>query len=121
MGVLRIFAILFGLIFVAMGVAGFMPMFITDGKLLGLFMVDDLHNIVHVVSGVIALLAAANSRVSKVFFILFGLIYVAVTVLGFMGKEDVLMMHFNMADNVLHLVIAIVFLFLGLFVKALPA
>jgi len=121
MGVLRIFAILFGLIFIAAGVVGLMPMFIKEGNLFGIFLVDDLHNIFHIVTGVIALLAAANSRVSKVFFILFGLIYVAVTVLGFMGKEDMLMMHFNMADNVLHLVIAVIFLFLGLFIKALPA
>lgn len=121
MGALRIFAILFGLFFIAVGVASFMPMFVMEGKLLGYFMVSDMLNIAHVVFGVIALLVAANSKASKVFFILFGLIFIAVTVLGFMGKEDMLMMSFNTADNVLHLVIGIIFLFLGLFVKAKPA
>jgi hypothetical protein len=118
----RVWSFLFGIIFVAIGVAGFMPMFMTDDKLLGIFQVDAMHNIVHLVSGVVALLAAMSSAVySRLYFRIFGLIYGVIAIAGFIyGSQMETMMHMNMADHMLHLVIAIVALYIG-FTTKIPA
>jgi hypothetical protein len=52
---MKTFALIFGLGFLAAGIAGFVPGLCPDGKLFGLFAVDTLHNIVHVATGALAL------------------------------------------------------------------
>ena len=116
---LKLFAILFGLAFVTVGVMGFLPEYTPNGNLFGIYEVDHMHNIVHIVSGVIALIAAGCSYFAKVYFILFGLIYGAVAIIGFMQDGDIYgYMHVNPADNYLHLGIAIVSLLIGFVFKA---
>lgn len=114
---MRIFAVLFGLFFVAIGVAGFMPSYTPDGNLFGYFSVDTMHNLVHVLTGVIALLAASSRGYATWFFRIFGILYGALAIAGFVYGENGMMMHINMADNVLHLVIAIVALYIGFIFK----
>lgn len=113
---LRILAVLFGIGFVFAGVAGFFPSFMPNGLLLGLFEVDMMHNIVHIVSGVVAIMAATSHKYSQWYFRIFGVFYAIFTVLGFWNGQ-VYIMHMNMADNFLHLVIAIIALYLGFFLK----
>jgi hypothetical protein len=116
---LRIFAILFGIGFISAGVAGFFPLATPEGYLFGLFQVDFMHNLVHIVSGVIAIMAATSYRYSRLYFQIFGIIYGLVTIAGFIWQGDLgfMMMHMNMADNFLHLGITIVALYLGFFTK----
>lgn len=113
MGAVRGLAVLFGIVFIAAGVAGYLPMFTTDGMLLGTFEVDNMHNNVHIATGVIALLAALKGNYARLFFQIFGILYAIVTFLGFWRAGDLFMMHVNTADNVLHLVLAIVLLYIG--------
>src|SRR3990167_8469380 len=119
----RIFAILFGIGFIFAGVAGFLPMFMPDGLLLGYFEVDAMHNLVHLISGIIAILAATNYRYAKLYFQVFGIIYGIVTIAGFVlgGDFNFMMMHMNMADNILHLGITIVALYLEFATKKASA
>src|SRR5712692_5821865 len=49
-------AILFGVVFLAIGILGFVPGITTDDMLLGIFHVNPAHSVVHILSGVIALL-----------------------------------------------------------------
>ncbi|MBC7764794.1 DUF4383 domain-containing protein, partial [Microbacteriaceae bacterium] len=43
----------FGVVFVAIGVLGFVPGVTTeDGLLLGIFQVSPLHNVIHILSGI---------------------------------------------------------------------
>ena len=116
---LRILAIIFGIAFIFAGVAGFLPSFMPNGLLLGYFKVDTMHNLVHLISGVLAIMAATSYKYSKLYFQLFGIIYAIVTIIGFArnGNLNFVMIHLNMADNVLHLVISIVALYLGFFLK----
>lgn len=104
----------FGYVFVAVGVLGFVPGVTTaDGQLLGIFQVDTMHNIVHLLSGVLALVAASGAGTNaRLYFQVFGVVYALVTVLGFLSGS-VLGMVTNGADNVLHLVIAAVALYVG--------
>lgn len=112
---LRIMAVLFGIAFIFVGVAGFLPTFMHNGLLLGYFEVNNMHNLVHLISGIVAIIAATNYRYSKIYFQLFGLVYAAVAIVGFYRQGDLsfMMMHVNMADNILHIVIAVVALYLG--------
>ena len=51
----------------------------------------------------------------KMFFKIFGVIYALITILGFFGSGGYLLGYIsnNMADNILHLVIAVLALYLG--------
>lgn len=111
---LRMIAILFGIGFIFVGVAGFLPnTFITDNLLFGYFQVSSMHSMVHLVSGVIAIMAATNLRFTILFFKIFGLIYTSVAIWGFWNNGDLYMMHVNTADNILHIVIGVIALYLG--------
>lgn len=105
-----------GVVFVLIGILGFIDPVAPDGELLGIFAVSTPHNIVHLASGLVALAAAANGEASaRLYAKAFGVVYALVTVLGFaMGDGDVLgFINVNQADNVLHLVISAVLLYVG--------
>lgn len=118
-------AILFGAVFVIVGLLGFVPALSpvhSDGMhyLLGLFMVGGIHNAIHLLSGIAALAAAFTSeKYAKLYFQIFGAVYGLVTIVGFIQKTTVLgIFPVNMADNFLHLVLAVVILGIGFGVKA---
>lgn len=110
-----------GIVFLLIGILGFVPGITTaDNKLLGIFLVDGVHNLVHILSGLAALAASTRRDWSKLFFQIMGVVYALVTVLGFMagtGGSVLGLFHVNMADNLLHLVLAGAFLYLGFATK----
>lgn len=111
---LKRITLIFGIVFIVVGIIGFIPGITTrDGYLLGLFEVNWVHNLVHLVTGIIALLVCGKDEYAKLFFQVFGIIYAAVTVLGFVFAGNLLIMHVNMWDNFLHLVIAVFALYMG--------
>ncbi|TSC60807.1 MAG: hypothetical protein Greene041662_39 [Candidatus Peregrinibacteria bacterium Greene0416_62] len=98
-----------GIVLVVVGIAGFF----VDGQLL-MFEVDTTHNIVHIATGVLGLLASGTYSYSRLFLIIFGLVYAVVTVLGFAMNGDILgFFHVNMEDSYLHAAIAAVSLLVG--------
>lgn len=102
----------FGVVFLVIGVLGFVPGITSNGHLLGIFEVDTLHNIIHVLTGVLALVFMKKN--AKMFFKVFGVVYLLVTILGFVMSGDILgLMMVNTADNLLHLVVSAVALWLG--------
>ncbi len=104
----------FGIIFVLVGILGFIPGITSNGHLLGIFEVNTLHNIIHLLTGIIALMVAGDHMKSKSFFKIFGVVYGIVTIVGFLQGDNVLgLFGVNMADNLLHLVITVVALVLG--------
>lgn len=106
----------FGTIFAAVGVLGFVPFLVFDGNLLGIFMVNALHNIVHLATGVVALyIASTNSDANaKLFFKIFGVVYALVAVLGLVMGGDILgLIMVNTADNLLHIAVAAAALYVG--------
>lgn len=109
---------IFGIVFVLVGVLGFVPMATSGNLLLGVFEVDALHNVIHLATGLIAFWAAGTVANSRLFFKVFGVIYALVTVLGFaLGGNIAGLFMVNMADNILHLVIALVALYAGFMMK----
>ncbi len=105
----------FGIVFILIGILGFIPGVTNeDGMLLGIFQVDTLHNVIHLLTGIVALLCAGSMKGAKSYFKIFGVVYALVTILGFVGGGDVLgLIMVNGADNVLHLLIAVIALVLG--------
>lgn len=99
-----------GVVLVIVGILGFFM-----NPILGIFAVDPVHNVVHLLSGVIALGAAATSvQYSRLYLIVFGLVYALVTILGFVQGSPILgLITVNAADNYLHLAIAAVCLIFG--------
>jgi hypothetical protein len=103
-----------GVVFLLVGVAGFIPGITTnlydglefagnDGnaELLGIFKVSVLHNIVHGLFGVAGLALAATASGARTFLIGGGVIYLALWLLGLAGGAD--WIPSNTADDWLHL------------------
>ena len=118
---LKTMAMVFGVVLLVVGALGFVPgVTNSDGLLFGIFHVNTLHNIIHLVSGAAALYAGMTSfSASKMYFQIFGVIYLLVAILGFFYNDaDILgVLANNMADIWLHVVIAVVALYLGFATK----
>jgi len=117
---LKTIAVIFGVIFVAVGALGWIPAVNPGGKLLGLFDVNVAHNLVHLATGIVAIVVGMISdKASKLFFQVFGVIYALVAVLGFVSGDQPLLgiVNNNAADTWLHVVIAVVALYVGFGMK----
>jgi hypothetical protein len=112
--------VIFGVVFVVVGALGWVPAVNPGGKLLGIFDVNPAHNFVHLATGVVAIIAGVVSeKGSRIFFQVFGVIYGLVAALGFFSGDQPLLgiVANNAADSVLHVVIAVVALYLGFGMK----
>lgn len=110
-----------GVVFLLIGVLGFVPAFVSNDKLLGIFLVSGVHNLVHILSGAVAIYAAKRTDWSSLYFKVMGVVYLLVMILGFIagdGGSILGLFHVNTNDNVLHLVLAAAFLYLGFGVPA---
>ena len=107
---------LVGIVFLLVGVAGFIPGVTTnlydglefagnDGtaELLGIFQVSVLHNIVHLLFGLAGLALAATPSGARTYLIGGGSIYLLLFLLGIVGGGD--WIPANDADNWLHLLL----------------
>ncbi|HJW26962.1 MAG TPA: DUF4383 domain-containing protein [Rhodocyclaceae bacterium] len=119
---LKRIAIAFGALFLLVGILGFVPGVTTGmedggaGRLFGVFAVDTMHNMVHMLTGIVAIACGlASEAASRNYFRVFGILYALVAAMGFYyGREPLMgMMAHNMPDAVLHTAIAIVALLLG--------
>jgi uncharacterized membrane protein len=105
-------SIVFGIIFVIIGILGFFGNPIVGEG--GLFHTDTVHNIVHLVLGIILLAFAKKSSAGTVLTVI-GVIYLIVAIIGFISGTSVLgIFEVNAADNWLHLVLGIILGGLGL-------
>ncbi|PPD43299.1 MAG: hypothetical protein CTY15_10505 [Methylocystis sp.] len=94
---------IFGWVFLAAGVLGFFPNPLVSYR--GLFEVNTLHNLVHIVSGG-ALLAAPYYNLSVSIMRIIGVVYAIVMVLGFISTDMMSWLAINQPDNWLHLILA---------------
>ncbi len=107
---------LFGIVFLAVGILGFVPGVTNNEMLLGIFMVNTAHSVVHIVSGAIFLIASmSGAGAARIWFQIFGVIYAVVAILGFMNPSGPLlgMISNNPNDTYLHVVLAVLMLAIG--------
>ncbi len=116
-----------GATFVLVAVLGFVPGITTsyndlgfagresEAKLLGLFQVSVLHNLVHGLFGVIGLVLARSVAGARSFLIGGGVVYLVLTAYGSVIDLDssINVVPVNVADNVLHLGLGIAMIGLG--------
>ena len=121
------FALVFGVVYLAVGVAGFAVTGFSDfagmhhDKLL-IFSVNPAHNVIHLAMGLAWLAAAPNHRAAKAANLLFGVVLGLVTVLGaFDGMGMLGMSGLADPDNFLHLATATLALYFGSLAAGTPA
>jgi arginine exporter protein ArgO len=115
-------ALVMGVVFLLVGILGFVPGITSQydtmsmaghesmGLLLGIFQVSYLHNVVHVLFGVVGLLAARSYAGARAYLLYGGVIYLVLWIYGLIanGATSANFVPVNTADNWLHLVLAIV-------------
>lgn len=112
---------LFGIVFLAIGILGFVPGIAPAGAdgmpmLLHIFMVNTVHSVVHIASGIVFLLASMSSgAAASMWFKIFGLVYALVAIMGFVVGTGMIfgLISNNPADTWLHVVLAVVMLAIG--------
>ncbi len=126
-GFLRLVAGTYGVVFLLVGILGFIPGITThysdlsfaghmsEAKLIGIFQVSVLHNLIHLAYGVVGLAVAARPRPAALYLLLGGIVYAVVWLYGLVVEHDsdANFVPLNSADNWLHLVLAVTMVALG--------
>ncbi|MFF8937813.1 DUF4383 domain-containing protein [Streptomyces paradoxus] len=121
-------ALLFGLVFLVVGVLGFIPGITTDygslefashesgAELFGLFQVSILHNLVHLAYGLAGLMLAGTAAGAYSYLLVGGAVYLVLWVYGLsVGHDsDANFVPMNTADDWLHFVLGIAMTVLAL-------
>lgn len=120
-------AAIVGLVFVLVGILGFIPGITTNydelgfidhngAELLGLFEVNALHNIAHLGLGIAGLVLARAHRTAVLYLVGGGIVYAALFVFGLIVDHgsEANFIALNDADNWLHLILAAGMIVLGL-------
>jgi hypothetical protein len=126
---IRYFAMIFGIIFLLVGIAGFIPPLVQPGMgdyhltvdgpgqgyLFGLFHVNLLHNLIHLVFGLWGIIAAVSTDASRVYSRSVAVIYGILVIMGLIPVLNTVFglvpIHGN--DVWLHAIIAIVAAYFG--------
>lgn len=109
----RNFTLILGMVLLSMGVIGtFMGGHNHQLMVIGINMT---HNIVHFLSGAIALvLAVVGFQTARWFCLIFGIVYGVIAIAGFLNINAVVtLLNLNTADNILHVLIALPCLYFG--------
>lgn len=118
---------LVGIVFLLVGILGFVPGITSNyshmtlmsnsstAKLLGLFQVSILHNFVHLLYGVVGLVAARTFGGARKYLVVGGAVYLVLFVYGLVvsQKSAANFVPLNGADDILHLVLGIGMIGLG--------
>lgn len=128
----RNFALVFGIVFLAIGIAGFIPGLVqplheghpdvmgTGGQLFGLFPVNELHNAVHILFGLWGLAASRSLGGAIMYARGVAIIYIVLTVAGFVPDlQSLVPLYGN--DIWLHGLLAVVAAYFGWVHRNVPA
>ncbi len=119
---------LFGIVFIIVGILGFIPGITTSygdmsfaghdsgAELLGIFQVSVLHNLVHILFGIVGLALAKTMEGAKLYLLGGGVIYLVLWLYGIVVDKDggANFVPLNTADDWLHLVLGVTMVGLGL-------
>jgi hypothetical protein len=112
----QVYALLFGAVLTVAGIVGFFynSGFTSDKSvrdaIFGILDVNGWHNVFHIATGVLGLVAASSYASARNYALALGIVYIAVAIWGFIvgdGDSILSILPVNTADNVLHLVIGV--------------
>ena len=124
---IRTAALVVGVVFLLVGILGFVPGITnhydtmtfaghdSQAKLLGIFQVSILHNIVHLLFGIVGILAARTAAGARSYLIVGGVIYLVLWIYGLVTKDTsgANFVPVNTADDWLHFVLGVGMIGLG--------
>lgn len=124
----QVVALAVGVVFLVVGVAGFIPGITTHysdlsfaghtshAKLIGIFEVSVLHNLVHLAFGVAGIALSARAPSARAYLVGGGLVYAVVWLYGVFVDEQssANFIPLNTADNWLHFLLSVGMIALGL-------
>jgi len=123
----RTAALAIGIIFIVVGLLGFIDNPIVGSSEKAMFHADTVHNMVHIISGLLFVLVAMAAPASaSTVMIIFGIVYLLIGILGITsigedGMAKVLgFLHVNAADNYLHIALGIVIALAGMITRRKP-
>lgn len=106
-----------GAILILVGLLGFM-----QNPILGIFAVDTLHSLIHLASGILAIWFARQGAAQGMMLArVLGVVYLLVAALGFLQASSgkiLGLITINGADNLLHVVLAAILLYVGFGMKS---
>lgn len=104
--------LILGAVLLLIGVIGFF-----NDPVLGIFEVDTLHNIIHLVTGILLLMVAVKGELTKMklWAKTLGVIYGLVAIIGLViaGEKWLGLFENNRADDILHVALALILLWIG--------
>jgi hypothetical protein len=112
----QVYALLVGAVLTVAGIVGFFynSGFTSDKSvrdaIFGILDVNGWHNVFHIATGVLGLVAASSYASARNYALLLGIVYITVAIWGFIvgdGDSILSILPVNTADNVLHLVIGV--------------
>jgi hypothetical protein len=117
-------ALVFGIVFVLAGVAGFIPgitheadsvqgMEVADGAVLGLVPVNFVANIVHLLIGVVLIVASRTHDMALNAVRFFGVAYALLSVLGLVAPEGFGLLPLGGVELAIHILTAVILLAVG--------
>jgi Domain of unknown function (DUF4383) len=126
---------LLGIVFILVGILGFIPGITTDygdmsfaghdsgAELLGIFQVSVLHNLVHILFGIVGLALARTLEGARLYLLGGGVVYLVLWIYGLAIDKDggANFVPLNSADDWLHLVLGVSLIGLGLVTTRSPA
>src|ERR1700712_3422171 len=124
---LRTAALVLGAVFLLVGILGFIPGITSDydhlgfashhsmAKLLGIFQVSVLHNIVHLLFGVVGIALSRRNEAARLYLVGGGVIYLVLWIYGLVidKMSDANFVPLNTADNWLHFALGVGMIGLG--------
>lgn len=107
------FAMTFGVVYLLIGILGFILVADPGDKLFGLFTLNLAHNIVHVVIGVGLLISTSSHQSAKRVNLIVGIVYAILALLGLVNVVVPDLLRANLPDDYLHLSTATLAVFFG--------
>jgi Domain of unknown function (DUF4383) len=123
MSLARMVAAVLGVVYVLVGVLGFLPGFVSEGapsgmpsasgSLIGIFPINALHNVVHLAIGAALLYGATATPAAILVSRVVGIVYALVGVAGLVAPDGFGLLPLGGLDIGLHLATAAVLLYIG--------
>ncbi|MCD1285311.1 MULTISPECIES: DUF4383 domain-containing protein [unclassified Brevibacterium] len=123
----QIVSAIFGAVFLLVGVLGFVPGITqnfdtivfaghhSEAALLGIFQVSVLHNVVHLLFGIVGLVGLRSRGLAKAYLVIGGIVYAVLWIYGLVVPMESMgnFVPLNTADNWLHFVLAVAMITTG--------